>query len=322
MSSEKTRGTGRDQAAYGGEGWSPRTRALRQEIGTVWGACGLSTEWGRLRAVLLHRPGEELEGLSDPNRALMIELPDVIRAREQHDGMARAYQDVGVAVHYVEPGDISLPNMMYVADMFFMTPEGAILGRAASTVRAGEERHIACRLSALGIPILRTVRGGGVFEGADAMWVDDRTVLLATGLRTNEEGAEQVSALLKEMGVEVIRVRLPHGTMHLMGVLRFVDRDMAIVWPGLVPHAAVEALRRRGFEVLFIPDVQEAVSGMALNFVTLAPREILMPTGNPVNQAFYEQAGIACRTVAVDELHKCAGGVACMTGILERDQTC
>ena len=48
---------------------------------------------------------------------------------------------------------------MFVADLMFMTPEGAILGRPASTVRAGEERLVARRLAELGVPILRVVRG-------------------------------------------------------------------------------------------------------------------------------------------------------------------
>jgi N-dimethylarginine dimethylaminohydrolase len=200
----------------------------------------------------------------------------------------------------------------------FMTPEGAILGRPASTVRAGEEKLVAWRLAQLGIPILRSVRGHGTFEGADAAWVDARTVLLATGLRTNAEGAVQVAGLLREMGVEVIQVGLPYGAMHLMGTLRFADRDLALAWPGRVPYGAVEALRTRGYRVLFLPDEEEASRGMALNVVTLGPRRVLMPAGNPTTRAFYEEAGMACLTVAADELIKAAGGIGCLTGVLER----
>jgi arginine deiminase len=162
------------------------------------------------------------------------------------------------------------------------------------------------------------VRGTGTFEGADAAWLDTNVVLLATGLRTNAEGAAQVTALLHEMGVEVIPVGLPYGAMHLMGQLRFADRDLAIAWPGRVPYAAVEVLRVRGYTVLFLPDEEEARRGMALNFVTLRPRQILMPAGNPVTQAFYKDAGICCHTVEVDELLKAAGGIGCLTGIVER----
>ncbi|RLC90437.1 MAG: amidinotransferase [Chloroflexi bacterium] len=284
----------------------------------MWGACGVATEWSPLKAVLIHRPGAELGELTDPDAAQMFAPLDAGRVRSQHDALAQAYRDAGVAVYYVEPGATPPPNLMFVADLMFMTPEGAILGRPASTVRAGEERLVARRLAELGVPILRSVRGGGTFEGADALWVDPQTVLLATGLRTNAEGATQVANLLREMGIEVVSVGLPYGAMHLMGQLRFADRDLAIAWPGRVPYAAVEALRARGYTVLFLPDEREAVRGMALNFVTLGPRWILMAAGNPITQAFYEDVGITCRTVEVDEILKAAGGIGCMTGILER----
>jgi N-dimethylarginine dimethylaminohydrolase len=248
----------------------------------------------------------------------MLDALDTARARQQHDALAQAYRDAGVTVHYVEPPAAPLPNLMFVADLLLMTPEGAILGRPASTVRAGEERFVARRLAELGIPILRSVRGTGTFEGADAAWIDSQTVLLATGLRTNDSGAAQVASLLHEMSVEVIPVGLPYGAMHLMGQLRFAGRDLAVAWPGRVPYAAVEALQTRGYSVLFLPDEGEAERGMALNFVTLGPREILMAAGNPVSQAFYEDAGITCRTVQVGELIKAAGGIGCLTGILER----
>ena len=48
-------------SAYGGAGWSPRSQGLETEIGGVWGACGIDSEWRTLRSVLLHRPGAELE---------------------------------------------------------------------------------------------------------------------------------------------------------------------------------------------------------------------------------------------------------------------
>lgn len=305
-------------SAYGGAGWSPRVASLRQEIGRLWRRCGIATEWSLLQAVLLHRPGAELEALADPDQVQMLAPIDARRARQQHDAMAQAYRDAGVTVHDVEPDETPPANLMFVADLMLMTPEGAILGRPASTVRAGEERFIARRLAGLGIPILRSVRGTGTFEGADAAWIGPQTVMLATGLRTNAEGAAQVASLLREIEIEVVPVGLSYGSMHLMGQVRFADRDLAIARPGSVPHAAVEALRARGYTVLLAPDEGEVVRGSALNFVTVGPRRILMAAGNPITQAFYENAGITCHTVEVGELVKAAGGIGCMTGILER----
>jgi N-dimethylarginine dimethylaminohydrolase len=304
-------------SAYGGEGWSPRTAPLRDEIGRLWGRCGLQDEWGALRAVLLHRPGPEM-AVGDPDAAQLLEPVDPARAAGEHDRLAAAYQDEGVQVRFVEPASAPTPNLMFCADLFFMTPEGAILGRPASTVRAGEERWIARRLADLGIPIVRTVRGQGTFEGADAMWLDPTTVLVGRGFRTNAAGAAQVAATLAEIGVETIVVDMPWGTMHLMGMLRIPDRDVAIAWPGRLAVTAVEALRARGYRVLFLPEAPTAERNTALNFVTLGPGRILMADGYPIFERFFEKAGLACRTTPVGELRKAAGGIGCLTGILER----
>lgn len=308
-----------DAAAYGGKGWQPRDASTAEEIGRLWGACGQNSEWTPLKSVLLHRPGPEMLTADDPDAVQMLATVDLSRLQAQHDVLAQAFDAAGVAVHYVEPDVTPPPNLMFVADLMAMTPEGAILARPASRVRAGEERFIACRLADLGIPILRSVHGRATFEGADVMWLSGDSVLVADGLRTNPEGRTQVAATLAEMGIETLPVGLPYGAMHLMGTLRIVAGDLAIAWPGRVPFAAVRALRQQGTAVHFLPDESEALHGFALNFVTLGPRKILMAAGNPITRRFYESLGIECVTVAVDELTRAAGGIGCLTGVFERE---
>jgi arginine deiminase len=274
-------------SAYGGDGWQPRLKTTREELGTLWGSCGLNSEWAPLRAVLLHRPGAELSASADPNGVNMLAPLDIARAQEQHDGLAAAYRAAGVHVAYAEPPTTPTSNQMFMADLFAMTPEGAILARPASAVRAGEERLAALRLAELGVPIIRSVSGSATFEGADMLWLDPQTVLLGRGLRTNDAGAAQVSAVLHQMSVDTVQADLPYGTMHLMGMLRIVDRDLAIAWPTRLAVRAVEALQRCGYRVIFLPDEREALQGAAFNIVTLGPRTVLMAEGNPATQAFY-----------------------------------
>ena len=307
--------------AFGGPGWQPRETTSKQEIGSIWGSCGLNSEWRPLRQVLLHRPGRELEQVTDdPAPSLMLETLDPGYMAQQHDGLAEAYRMAGVEVSYVGPPSLPPPNQLFCADLFAMTPEGAILGRPASVVRAGEERWVARALSDLGIPIILSVRGAGTFEGADLMWVGPNVAMLAEGFRTNEEGAGQVRALLQDLGVQVLKAQLPPGTMHLMGQLRIVGEDLAIVWRDRLPAESVAELRSFGYEIAYVPDEGEARQGFALNFVVLGPRRILMPGGNPSSQAFYEELGIECFTVDVAEISKAAGSIGCLTGILERDR--
>ena len=64
---------------------------------------GVSTEVGRLRTVLLHRPGNELKRLTPRNNAdlLFDGIPWVGRAQEEHDGFADALRGHGVEVLYL-----------------------------------------------------------------------------------------------------------------------------------------------------------------------------------------------------------------------------
>jgi N-dimethylarginine dimethylaminohydrolase len=250
----------------------------------------------------------------------MLAPIDVARAGEEHDAMAQAFRDHQVTVHPVDPGARPRPNQMFCADLVFLTPQGAILARPASTVRAGEEREVARRLADLGIPILRSISGEATFEGADAAWLDPTTVVVAHGLRTNPRGIAQIAEVLADMQVDVVAADLPFGTMHLMGLLRIVDRDLAVAWPRRTPHVVVHACRERGMQVIFLPEVDEHEMNRAVNFVTLGPRRILMEAGYTKVQEFYERHGIECITVAASELVKAAGGFGCLTGVLQRDR--
>jgi arginine deiminase len=305
-------------SAYGGPGWDPRTRSFPEEIGDVWSPCGSQSEYAPLKRVLLHRPGDELNASADPSAANMLDVVTPAIAATEHDGLAIAYRGCGVQVDYLE-ATRPRPNQVFLADLLFMTPQGAIISRPASEVRAGEEVEVSRRLGELGIPVLASVHGRGTFEGADACWLDRETVILGRGLRTNDEGAGQVRAALQGIGVETIQVDIPVGTMHLMCMLRIVDKDLGIAWPTNLATRAVDAMRARGMQVAYLPDLLEARATFALNMVTVGPRHVLMCAGNPNTQEFYEALGIRCTTVEVGELMKAGGAVGCMSGVLQRE---
>jgi arginine deiminase len=62
----------------------------------------VDSETGRLRQVILHRPGLELSRLTPENIAALL-FDDILwakRAREEHDAFAQVLRDRGVKVHY------------------------------------------------------------------------------------------------------------------------------------------------------------------------------------------------------------------------------
>lgn len=70
------------------------------------GSSGLSvySEIGKLRRVLLHRPGSELDNMTPEsmNRLLFDDLPDPTIAASEHDAFSQALRDNGVETLYLE----------------------------------------------------------------------------------------------------------------------------------------------------------------------------------------------------------------------------
>lgn len=64
----------------------------------------VNSEIGRLKKVLLHRPGHEIENLTPDlmERLLFDDIPYLKVAREEHDAFAKIFKDNGVEVFYLE----------------------------------------------------------------------------------------------------------------------------------------------------------------------------------------------------------------------------
>jgi arginine deiminase len=82
-----------------GPGEGPLRRRRSQKRGAVF---HVDSEVGRLRQVILHRPGLELKRLTPDNAAdlLFDDLLWVAEAQAEHDAFASTLRDQGVVVHY------------------------------------------------------------------------------------------------------------------------------------------------------------------------------------------------------------------------------
>jgi N-dimethylarginine dimethylaminohydrolase len=310
-----------EDSAHGGAGWIGREGTLRAELGTVWAACGVPAEYGRLRSVLMHRPGPEIEEIADHREALWLAPIDPGTAREQHDAFRAFYESHGVAVHLLGEADPAKPNSYFCRDVFCMSPDGAIISRMASAKRAGEERVAAAALARIGVPIAATISGDGLYEGADVVIANEDLVFVGQGMRSNRSGAEQVAAAFHRSGVPQVEiVQIPYGCGHIDGTLNLIDRDLALVMPTQLSYVVYETLRRHGFRIVDLPDLAEAQGGMAINLVPLAPGVVVMPAGNPLTRAALEREGVEVHEVEISELMKGGGAVHCMTGVIHRDR--
>ena len=308
-----------DIEALAGERWFPLDTSFEEDMKERWGDWGVCSEVDELKDVIMRRPGAEIDNF-DWQAARFKAPVDPERFRAQHDALADIYRANGVRVHYVEDQRTDKPNAVFMRDLCFMTPEGAIVTRPAMEARRGEEKAVARTLAKLGVPIVRTITGSATFEGAMCMWIDRKSVILASGVRTNREGYEMVEHELRRMGVtEVIHMQIPYGHAHIDGNLNFASHDVAAIHPAQVPYDVCDALKKKGFKLIECPSRLEAKETLGINFVAIKPGLIVMPAGNERLQERLENAGITCLTVEFDEILKGYGAIHCCTAFLKRE---
>ena len=82
----------------------------------------VNSEIGRLKTVLLHRPGEELEALTPDYMARMLfdDVPYLKVAQQEHDAFANVLRDNGVEVLYLDKLAAEALSTQEVRDRFIV----------------------------------------------------------------------------------------------------------------------------------------------------------------------------------------------------------
>jgi N-dimethylarginine dimethylaminohydrolase len=210
--------------------------------------------------------------------------------------------------------------MMYCRDLLFMTPQGAIISSMHADVRKEEVKYAERMLARNNIPVLHTISGSGRFEGADALWVNENSVLVGVGNRSNEEAFEQIKNILQKMNVSC--VSLPSyqtKTQHLLGTVQIVDKDMVLIRYEITDKNVIHFFEERNFKVVKVPENIEVTTKQAMNIVTVSARNIIMTAGCPLTKKIFEDAGLKIAAeLDFAQLINGAGGLACATGIVGR----
>jgi N-dimethylarginine dimethylaminohydrolase len=302
-----------------------------EELERVWGSrWGANSEVGRLRSVLMRRPGPELEriradawdaslgALVDPAEGWYWESedpPDPELVQDQYDGLVTRLEAEGVDVHFAEPIDSRFSKAMYMRDPLVTVPGGAIIGRLAPRMRRGEERSVAAAVASLGMPILRTISGTGLVEGGSFAKLSPGVAAFGTSIRCNDEGARQLAEALTPLGIELVVVPMGGFSIHLDGAFAMVDVDKALVHPPSLPYTFLERLGELGIEPIWChPDEDWAV-----NSLVLAPGRVLMCEGYDRTADRLDRRGVEVVTIPYDEIQKNGGGIHCSTMELIRD---
>jgi N-dimethylarginine dimethylaminohydrolase len=303
------------------------------ELARVWGRqWGCDSDIGRLRVVLMHRPGEEMRVVDD--LPLIPELgaygdpatgaywrgevrPTLAEQQAQHDALATALREEGVEVVYLKRAAPGRHKSIYTRDSSFAVKGGAIVTRMGPRIRRGEEAPVTETLASIGMPILRTIHGTGLMEGGSFAWIRPDLAVVGVSSRVNEEGARQVEEVLKVQGARLIRVQIPGYRLHIDGAFVMIHHDTAIVNPSTLPFVFMEELKREGIRLI---PVNHEDPSWAINCLAVEPGRILMSDRvSPRTQDALDRAGVTVRLVPYDKVGLGGGGIHCSTCPLVRD---
>jgi N-dimethylarginine dimethylaminohydrolase len=246
--------------------------------------------------------------------------PDFGAMAAEHEALRALLAEAGAEVVLAETPHGPDPDAIYVYDPVLVTEHGTLLLRPGKEGRRGEPDALAADLVEAGVPVAGRLDAPALAEGGDTVWLDERTLLVGRGYRTNDEGVRGLAELLP--GVEVVSFDLPHHhgageVLHLMSFLSPLDVDLAVVYLPLMPVRLVELLRERGIELVEVPD--EEFESMGPNVLALGPRVALALEGNDETRRRLERAGVDVRVYTGDHISRPGdGGPTCLTRPLLR----
>ncbi|QPC89388.1 dimethylarginine dimethylaminohydrolase family protein [Mesorhizobium sp. INR15] len=242
------------------------------------------------------------------------------KAASQHALLAELVAASGAEIEWIEDKADGLSDSVFTHDPSLMTDRGALILSMGKPLRAREPSLHEETYRRLGIPILGRVEAPGQIEGGDCVWLDARTLVIGRGVRSNQEGIQQVSNLLAPLGISVYGFDLPlwqgeEACLHLMSVISPLADDLALVYSPLLPAPFYQMLKARNIR-LVEGDAEEfaASNGLSLNVLPTSPFKVIAVAGFPKTKAAMEAAGCTVEIFEADALCiACEGGPTCLT---------
>ncbi len=287
---------------------------------------GSQSEVGRIQKILIKHPKDAF--ISQKNvDAQWKELnysgcPDYARALEEYENFVDLLKKEVSEIHYLPRSEKVGLDSIYARDALLVTKKGAILCSMGKELRRGEPEAAGDFLSKLGVPVLGAITGEGRLEGGDVIWLDERTLAVGQGYRTNQAGISQLKELTAGLVDEFVVVPLPHWrgaehVFHLMSLISPVDYNLAVVYSRLLPIPFRQWLINRGMRLIEVPDSEFPT--MACNVLAVSPRKCITLSRNPLTKRTLEDEGVEVWEFVGEEIcRKGAGGPTCLTRPLLR----
>ena len=253
---------------------------------------------GKIQAILIKHPKDAF--ISQQNLENTYEefnyigCPNYETVLNEYEIFEKIIKEHVETVHYLPMNDSVGLDSIYAHDSLKVTKKGAIYFPMGKVLRGKEGIATEEYLKSIGIPTLGHIKAPGKMEGGDVVWIDEKTVAIGRGYRTNTEGIEQFKELTKDFVEEYIIVDMPHADgetecLHLMSIISMIDNDLAVVYSKYMPIRFRNFLKERGMKLLEVDDEEYGYLGS--NVLAIAPRVCIVIEGVPRIKKLMEAEG-------------------------------
>lgn len=287
---------------------------------------GCQSMVGKITDILLKHPKDAFISQENLNKTYeafnYIGCPDYEEVLKEYEVFENHIKNNVENVYYLPQDDRTGLDSIYAHDSLKVTKKGAIYFPMGKELRIKESYTTEEFLKKNGVPTLGRIEAPGKMEGGDIVWIDEETVAIGLGYRTNEEGIRQFKELTKDFVKDYIIVPMPHGEgedecLHLMSVISMIDQDLAVVYSKFMPVIFREYLISRNIKLLEVDD--EEYNYLGSNVLALAPRVCVVIEGVPKIKEKMEAEGCTVLTYPGKELSfRGTGGPTCLTHPIRR----
>jgi len=232
---------------------------------------------------------------------------DATKAAGQHAAYEQALANAGLDIIRLPdlPDD---PDAVFVEDTALLLDGHAIITLPGAASRAGETHSTAAGL--VGDFEVHRI-GRGHVDGGDVLRIGKR-LYVGLSTRTNADGVDALSEIVRPLGFEVIAARL-RDCLHLKSGATFAGMDGSGTPILLYDPKSVDPAQFGGVDPVSVDHAEPA----AANCIR-AGSFLILPAGNPRTMERLGERGFQVNEVDVTELQKAEAGVTCMSLIDER----
>ena len=225
--------------------------------------------------------------------------PDYKKALEQHQHYIKTLEKCNLQVTVMEPEE-EFPDSTFVEDTAVLAEKCAIITNLGIDCRKGEQVSLDSQLQKFYKNILY-IKDPGTLEGGDIMRVEDH-FYIGLSSRTNNEGAQQFIAFLKEYGYTGSTVSLKE-MLHLKSGVAYLGDNTLVVAGEFTTNSAFKDFKRIGIDV----DESYAANCIRVN------EYVIMPSVYAKTRNALIKAGFCVVETDVSEFRKIDGGVSCLS---------